>query len=54
MSYIPSHAMPHAYVHDEDEEGSERRRREGDAGPSNALKIAGGALLGYLLYRALR
>ncbi len=54
MSYIPSHAMPHTFVHDEDEDTGERRQRAGDAGPSNALKIGGAALLGYLLYRALR
>jgi hypothetical protein len=51
MSYIPSHAMPHAYVHDEEEEG---RGRKAGAKPSNALLIGGAALVGYLLYRALR
>ena len=45
MSYIPNHAMPHAYVHEEE---SEPRKQ-----PS-ALMIAGGALLGYLLFKALR
>ncbi len=49
MSYIPSHAMPHAYVHEDEDEAARKRQP-----PSNALKIAGGALLGYLLYRALR
>mgnify|MGYP000563051489 CR=1 FL=1 len=53
MSYIPSHAMPHAYVHDEEDDGGARRQTEG-ARSSNALKIAGGALLGFLLYKALR
>lgn len=53
MSYIPSHAMPHAYVHDEEDGGTARRRSEG-AMPSNALMIAGGALLGFLLYKVLR
>ena len=52
MSYIPSHAMPHAYVHDEDEDGEARQRR--DAQASTALKIGGAALVGWLLYRALR
>ena len=52
MSYIPSHAMPHAYVHDEDESGESRKRPAGSQ-PS-ALMIGGAALLGYLLYRAFR
>lgn len=47
MSYIPSHAMPHAYVHEDEAETAPRK------GPS-ALMIAGGALLGFLLYKALR
>lgn len=46
MSYIPSHAMPHTYVH-EDKEETPRER-------PNALVIAGAALLGFLLYKALR
>lgn len=51
MSYIPNHAVPHAYVHDEDEE---ERSRKADWKPSNALMLGGAALAGYLLYRALR
>lgn len=47
MSYIPSHAMPHAYVHEDEETSPERK-------PPSALMIAGGALLGLLLYKALR
>lgn len=47
MSYIPSHAMPHAYAHDEEEESPPPKA-------SSALMIAGGALLGFLLYKALR
>lgn len=46
MSYIPNHAMPHAYVHEEEE--TETRKQ-----PS-ALMIGGAALVGYLLYRILR
>ena len=46
MSYIPSHAMPHAYVHEEEESAPRK--------PPSALMIAGGALLGFLLYKALR
>jgi hypothetical protein len=53
VSYIPSHAMPHAYVHD-DEDETERDRPEAGSRPSNALMLGGAALVGYLLYRALR
>lgn len=51
MSYIPSHAMPHAYVHEDD--SPETRRRTGPIAPTTALAI-GGAVLGYLLFKALR
>jgi hypothetical protein len=50
MSYIPSHAMPHAYAHEEDEGA----RHRGGAKSSSALMIGGAALVGYLLYRVFR
>jgi len=54
MSYIPSQAMPHAYVHDEDDTGeTARTHRRGEAGPSAGV-IIGGAIAGYLLYRLFR
>lgn len=53
MSYIPNHAMPHAYA-DDYEEGEEQRRERAPAAQPSALMIGGAALLGYLLYRALR
>lgn len=52
MSYIPSHAMPHAYVHDEDEQDA-GKCRAASGRPTTALVI-GGAVLGFLLFRALR
>ena len=52
MSYIPSHAMPHAYANDEDEDEAARKRRGEQT--TTALKIGGAALVGWLLYRALR
>lgn len=55
MSYIPSHAMPHAYVHEDDEEGNGAGKRQGAGRPSRGLMLGGAAaLVGYLLYRALR
>lgn len=50
MSYIPSHAMPHAYVHDEEDAG---KRRVANGRPTTAMVI-GGAVLGFLLLKALR
>ena len=50
MSTIPSSAMPHAYVHDKDEE----RERTQLALPSPAVLVAGAVALLYLIRRALR
>jgi hypothetical protein len=49
MSAIPSSAMPHAYVHDDEE----REDTNAGSGPSKGLLI-GGAVAAYLLYRILR
>ena len=49
MSTIPNSAMPHAYAHDEDDDG----KREAGSGPSAGLLI-GGAIAAYLLYKVLR
>ena len=51
MSSIPSSAMPHAYV-DEDEAGEAGSKREFSM-PSTGMLI-GGAVLAYVLYRVLR
>lgn len=48
MSTIPNSAMPHAYVHVEDE-----GRRPEQAKASSGVLI-GGAIAAYLLYRFLR
>lgn len=53
MSYIPSHAMPHAYVH-ESEDAATPRTRSAIGEKATALMIGGAALLGYLLFRAVR
>lgn len=50
MSYIPSHAMPHAYAHEEDDGAGRRASTKS----SSALMIGGAALVGYLLYRVFR
>ena len=50
MSTIPSSAMPHAYVHDEDDS----REREPLTLPSPAVLVAGTLALVYLIRRAFR
>lgn len=50
MSYIPSHAMPHAYAHEEVEGAG----RVAGTKATSTLMIGGAALVGYLLYRAFR
>jgi hypothetical protein len=54
MSYIPNHAMPHTYVHDEDGSAPSGSLGSASATPARALKIAGGALVGLLLFKLLR
>ena len=50
MSTIPSSAMPHAYVHDEED----NRERAPLALPSPAVLVAGAVALVYLIRRAIR
>lgn len=50
MSSIPNSAMPHAYVHGEEEE---TKGVEALALSTTAL-VFGGAALGYSLYRIIR
>ena len=56
MSYIPSHAMPHTFAHEDEDyrEPGERKEPQAEANSSIGLKLAGAALAGFLLYRALR
>ena len=59
MSYIPSQAMPHAYVHEDADEDENRRdadRNRSAEGPrlSNGVMLGGAVVLTYMLYRALR
>lgn len=54
MSYIPSHAMPHTYVHEDDRDENGRKRSEGGANLPTALKLVGAALAGLFVYRVLR
>jgi len=50
MSTIPNSAMPHAYVHNEDQ----KQERAPLALPSPAVLVAGAVALVYLVRRALR
>lgn len=50
MSTIPNSAMPHAYVHDEDED----QERAPFTLPSPAVLVAGAVAVIYLVRRALR
>ena len=56
MSYIPSHAMPHTFAHEDEDyrEPGGRIEPQPEAGHSMALKLAGAALAGFLVYRVLR
>jgi hypothetical protein len=49
MSTIPNSAMPHAYVHDDEEADDDRR-----LGAPSAGLLIGGAIAAYLLYKVLR
>lgn len=50
MSSIPSSAMPHAYVHeDEDPDTADRAQW-----PANGILIGGAAVVAYFLYRIFR
>ena len=49
MSTIPNSAMPHAYVHDEDQD-----KDRAPALPSPAVLVAGAVALIYLIRRGLR
>lgn len=52
MSSIPSSAMPHAYVHeDEDPDNAVGSRPDW---PANAIVIGGAAVVAWLLYRIFR
>ena len=55
MSTIPSSAMPHTFVHEDDEEfgGKNKQANAAASGPS-AGTLIGGAVAAYLLYRILR
>lgn len=57
MSAIPSSAMPHTFAHEgedlRDPHGGEVEEAE-TRGPPTGLLLAGAALVGYLLFRALR
>lgn len=52
MSFIPASAMPHTYVHDEDD--SARTRRDLTKWPANGVLIGGAAAVAYFLYRIFR
>ena len=58
MSTIPASAMPHAYAEEgvdlRDPHGGHVEEESDDAGLSTGLLIAGGAVLGYMLYRIIR
>ena len=58
MSTIPASAMPHAYAEEgvdlRDPHAGHAEEASEDAGPPTGLLIAGGAVLGYLLYRLIR
>ncbi|WP_168194206.1 hypothetical protein [Altererythrobacter sp. TH136] len=53
MSAIPSSAMPHAFVQ-EDDDPSATERVENQGTPSRGLLIGGAAVAAYLLYKVLR
>jgi len=56
MSAIPSSAMPHTFVHEDDEEfsGAKKTDNDTDASSPSAGMLIGGAIAAYLLYRVLR
>lgn len=54
MSAIPSSAMPHTFVHEDDEEFGHPKKGHAEASAPSAGMLIGGAIAAYLLYRVLR